>query len=90
MNSKCYLNYAKCINIQPQTNKKIISFSLYGTTSQFSNSRGFYKGIYVNYHLAKKLYPDWDGHEQMRAFISDENTIIVIHGSEHYHFTRVH
>jgi hypothetical protein len=59
MNSECYLRHAKCINIQPQPHKKIISFSLYGTTSQFSNSRGFYKGIYVNYHLAKKLYPDW-------------------------------
>ena len=59
MNSKCYLKYAKCINIQPQLEKKIISFSLYGTTSHYSNSRGFYKGIYVNYHLAKKLYPDW-------------------------------
>lgn len=59
MNSKCHLKYAKCINIQPQSQKKIISFSLYGTTSQYSNSRGFYKGIYVNYHLAKKLYPGW-------------------------------
>jgi len=54
-----YLKYAKCINIQPQSQKKIISFSLYGATSQFSNLRGFYKGIYVNYHLAKKLYPGW-------------------------------
>ena len=55
----CYLKYVKFINIQPQSQKKIISFSLYGTTSQYSNSRGFYKGIYVNYHLAKKLYPGW-------------------------------
>ena len=54
-----YLKYVKFINIQPQSQKKIISFSLYGTTSQFSNSRGFYKGIYVNYHLAKKWYPGW-------------------------------
>jgi len=54
-----YLKYVKFINIQPQREKKIISFSLYGTTSQFSNSRGFYKGIYVNYHLAKTLYPGW-------------------------------
>jgi hypothetical protein len=54
-----FLNYVKFINIQPQREKKIISFALYGTTSQFSNSRGFYKGIYVNYHLAKILYPDW-------------------------------
>ena len=59
MNSKCYLKHVKCINIQPQSHKKIISFSLYGATSQYSNSRGFYKGIYVNYHLAKKLYPGW-------------------------------
>lgn len=59
MNSKCYLKYAKCINIQPDKQKKVISFSLYGTTSQYSNSRGFYKGIHVNYHLAKKLYPGW-------------------------------
>lgn len=55
----CYLKYVKFINIQPQSQKKIISFSLYETTSQFSNLRGFYKGIYVNYHLAKKLYPGW-------------------------------
>ena len=54
-----YLKYVKCINIQPQSEKKIISFSLYGTTSQFSKSRGFYKGIFVNYNLAKTLYPDW-------------------------------
>ena len=55
----CYLKYVKCINIQPQSHKKIISFSLYGTTSQYSKTRGFYKGIYVNYHSAKKLYPGW-------------------------------
>jgi len=54
-----YLKYVKFINLQPQQQKKIISFSLYETTSQYSNSRGFYKGIYVNYHLAKKIYPDW-------------------------------
>jgi hypothetical protein len=54
-----YLKYVKFINMQPQKNKKILSFSLYDTTSTFSNSRGFYKGIYVNYHLAKTLYPDW-------------------------------
>ena len=54
-----YLKYVKFINRQPQQQKKIISFSLYDTTSQFSNSRGFYKGIYVNYYLAKKIYPDW-------------------------------
>ena len=54
-----YLRYVDFINIKPVKHKKIISFSLYGTTSQFSNSRGFYKGIYVNYHLAKTIYPDW-------------------------------
>jgi hypothetical protein len=32
----------------------------------------------------------WDGDEQKHAFMSDENTIIVIHDSEHYQFTRVH
>lgn len=32
----------------------------------------------------------WDGHEHMRAFTSDENTIAVIHGIEHHYFTRVH
>lgn len=54
-----YLKYVNFINIQPIKNKKIISFSLYGTTSEFSNARGFYKGIYVNYHLAKTIYPGW-------------------------------
>jgi len=31
----------------------------------------------------------WDGEEQKHAYILDENTIAVIHGIEHYYFTRV-
>lgn len=54
-----YLNYVKFINRQPQQQKKIISFSLYGTNTPYSKTRGFYKGILVNYHLAKTIYPDW-------------------------------
>ena len=54
-----YLKYVKFINIKPIKNKKIISFSMYNIVSSFSNERQFYKGIYVNYHLAKTIYPDW-------------------------------
>jgi hypothetical protein len=31
----------------------------------------------------------WDGHEKKKMYISDENTLAVIHGSDHYYFKRV-
>jgi hypothetical protein len=30
----------------------------------------------------------WDCHEKKNVYISDENTLAVIHGSDHYYFTR--
>jgi hypothetical protein len=53
------LDYIKYININPSKNKKIISFSLYDIDKEYSNKKNFFKGIFVNYHLAKKIYPDW-------------------------------
>ena len=51
--------YVKHFNIKPIRNKKIISFSLYNIDSDLSIRRNFYKGIYVNYHIAKQIYPGW-------------------------------
>ncbi len=48
--------YRKLIDKQ---NKKIISFSLYGIGKQRDEKRNFLKGMYVNYELAKQIYPDW-------------------------------
>ena len=39
--------------------KKIISFCLYGINSKRDKMRKYYDGIFVNYLLAKKIYPDW-------------------------------
>ena len=48
--------YEKYVN---KKNKKIISFSLYGINKERELKRNFLKGIYVNYEIAKKIYPDW-------------------------------
>lgn len=55
-----YLNF-KEVNVLPIKNKKIISFSLYGVKSHITDytKRDFYKGVYINYHLAKTIYPDY-------------------------------
>lgn len=57
-NITSYLQIVKCFNIQPH-HKKIISFSLYGIGQERDKDRGFYKGIFVNYELAKTIYPGW-------------------------------
>jgi hypothetical protein len=54
-----YLNIVNAYNVTPRKNKKIISFAIYGITHFFSKDRGFYKGIFVNFDLAKKVYPGW-------------------------------
>jgi hypothetical protein len=54
-----YLKIFESFNIQPITDKKIISFSVYGIGCDYENKRGFYKGIFVNYDLAKIIYPGW-------------------------------
>lgn len=54
-----FLKYVNFININPKSNKKIISYCLYSIDSKHSISRGFYKGVYVNYMYAKTIYPDY-------------------------------
>jgi len=54
-----YLNYIKYININSAKNKKIISFSIYDIDKPYSSTKNFYKGIFVNYYLAKQIYPEW-------------------------------
>ena len=40
-------------------NKKVISFCLYGINDIRDEKRNFLKGVYVNFELAKTIYPDW-------------------------------
>ena len=58
--SEYYLNF-NYVNLLPGKNKKIISFSLYDVKSQIGDytKRDFYKGIFINYHLAKTIYPGY-------------------------------
>ena len=58
-NRNSYLQIVKSFNINPNKDKKIISFSIYGIGQTRDNDRGFYKGIFVNYELAKIIYPGW-------------------------------
>ena len=58
-NKTSYLQIVKSFNINPNKDKKIISFSIYDIGQSRDNDRGFYKGIFVNYELAKIIYPDW-------------------------------
>jgi hypothetical protein len=58
-NKTSYLQIVKSFNINPNKDKKIISFSIYGIGQTRDNDRGFYKGIFVNYELAKIIYPGW-------------------------------
>ena len=58
-NNSSYLQIVKSFNINPIKDKKIISFSIYGIGQSRDNERGFYKGIFVNYELAKIIYPGW-------------------------------
>lgn len=62
-----YLNITKTYNVSPIQNKKIISYSLYRINGDMDIKRGFYKGIFVNYDLAKTVYPGWT----VRVYIPD-------------------
>ena len=59
----CKLNYIKIIkeiNINPNRDKKIISFCLYGLNDTRNKKRHFDKGVYINYHYMKNHnYKDW-------------------------------
>ena len=54
-----YVKYVQSFNIRPETNKKILSYCLYSANGSFCEARKFYKGIFVNYHLAKTIYPEY-------------------------------
>ena len=74
-----YLTIVESFNIHPYR-KKIISFSLYGIGTVYETKRDFYKGIFVNYELAKTVYPGWIiriymPHNEPREYI---NNIIKI------------
>ena len=56
--NKYYIKY-QYRKLIDKPNKKIISFSLYGIGKQRDEKRNFLKGMYVNYELAKQIYPDW-------------------------------
>ena len=61
-----YLNIKREININPSKNKKIISYCLYGLNNERNRTRGFDKGVYVNYYYMKHHnYKDWT----MRVYI---------------------
>lgn len=57
MNS--YLTISNSYNVREEPNKKIISYALYGINNPLERSRGFYKGIFVNFEFAKIVYPGW-------------------------------
>ena len=58
LSSKYYIKFIneKYVN---KKNKKIISFCLYGIKDERNLKRDFLKGLYVNYELAKTIYPGW-------------------------------
>ncbi len=66
--SKEIINTILKERIFDRKNKKIISFCLFGDYDEFGlpkvenktqNSRNYTNGIFINYVLAKKYYPDW-------------------------------
>lgn len=54
-----YLRITNSYNVNPARDKKVISYSIYGINSDLDILRGFYKGIFVNFELAKTVYPGW-------------------------------
>ena len=61
-----YVNIKREININPNKNKKIISYCLYGLNNDRNRKRHFEKGVYVNYYYMKNHnYKDWT----MRVYI---------------------
>lgn len=69
-----YLNISNVYNVSNHPNKKIISYSLYGINTSLENDRGFYKGIFVNFDLAKTVYPGWI----IRVYMPDNEPIEFI------------
>ena len=69
-----YLKISNCYNISRDQNKKIISFSLYGINTHLEHTRGFFKGIFVNFELAKTVYPGWI----IRVYMPDNEPIEFI------------
>lgn len=69
-----YLKITKTYNVSPDQNKKIISYSLYGINNELDIKRGFYKGIFVNYELAKTVYPGWT----IRVYMPDNEPVEFI------------
>tara|TARA_B110000037_G_scaffold31989_1_gene38456 strand:- start:4663 stop:8673 length:4011 start_codon:yes stop_codon:yes gene_type:complete len=65
-NENLYINIKREININPNKNKKIISYCLYGLNNERNRKRDFEKGVYVNYYYMKNHnYKDWT----MRVYI---------------------
>jgi hypothetical protein len=65
-NETSYINIKREININPNKNKKIISYCLYGLNNERNRKRDFEKGVYVNYYYMKNHnYKDWT----MRVYI---------------------
>lgn len=62
-NGNKFFSFVEKINIQPQKNKKIISFCLYDIKKKHCSSRravrNYFKGVFVNYYLSKLIYPGW-------------------------------
>ena len=73
-NMSSYLNIVNTHNINPNKNKKIISYSIYGINSSYADERGFYKGIFINFDLAKTVYPGWI----IRVYMPDTEPIEFI------------
>ena len=69
-----YLSISSSYNVRPEQNKKIISYSLYGIGQCLDKSRGFYKGIFVNFELAKTVYPEWI----IRVYMPDDEPVEFI------------
>ena len=62
-NYNYYLNFVEFININKQSNKKVISYSLFDIDKKNRNYKrkntDYFKGLLVNYEIKKQIYPDW-------------------------------
>lgn len=81
--------YVHIINekLVEKSNKKVISFCLYGINNIRDEKRNFLKGVYVNYELMKTIYPDWilrlyvpisEPIEYIQPFFDIENMEVII------------
>jgi len=69
-----YLKISNSYNVNECQCKKIISYSLYGINEHLEWTRGFFKGIFVNFDLAKTVYPGWI----IRVYMPDNEPIEFI------------